>query len=145
MTLEKWIAIAGLGLFVMFVGEMISIYHFMLTPDDSEFNFVFEPDPKILQFISIGIAPASIMSAVAFIMSKRYGSKPIGSMIVIGGIVLFIGMAYCYSLIDQLDEIYITDAVQITPPLFMGISIPVMVFGGLLFRIRKRRSKKDLL
>jgi len=29
MSLEKWAAIASVGLFAMFVGEIISIYHFM--------------------------------------------------------------------------------------------------------------------
>lgn len=147
MAMEKWIAIASLGLFAMFAGEMISIYHFMQdAPEDLEFGFVFEADPKILQFISIGVAPASIMAAVAFIMSRRYGSKQIGTLIIIGGVILLVGMTYCMTLIDTVDDAYITDAVKFTPPLFIIISLPVMAFGGLLLRkIDRKKPKKDYL
>jgi hypothetical protein len=121
MSLEKWAAIASIGLFAMFVGEMITIYN----------------------FISIGIAPASILAALSFILSKRYGSKQIGSMILGGGIILLIGMTYCYTLLDNLIVSYLTDVVKITPPLFMGISIPVMTVGIFLIKTNKKRPKKE--
>lgn len=144
MSLEKWTAIASVGLFAMFVGEMISIYNFMTdVPANFEFGVEFEPSPKILQFISIGVAPASILTGLSFILSKRYGSKQIGSMILGGGIILLIGMAYCYTLLDDLVDSYVTDAVVITPPLFMGISIPVMIVGIILIKTNKKRPKKE--
>ena len=144
MTLEKWAAIASVGLYVMFVGEIISVYHFMIDiPTNFEFGVSFEPSPKILQFISIGVAPASILAALSFILSKRYGSKQIGFMILSGGIILFIGMTYCYTLLDKLAASYVVDVVVITPPLFMGISIPVMIVGLILIKTNKKRPKKE--
>jgi hypothetical protein len=144
MSLEKWVAIASVGLYAMFVGEIISIYHFMTDiPANFEFGVAFDPSPKILQFISIGVAPASVLSALSFILSRRYGSKQIGSMILGGGIILLIGMAYCYTLLDDLVNSYVTDAVIITPPLFMGISIPIMIVGIILIKTNKKRPKKE--
>ena len=144
MSLEKWAAIASVGLFAMFVGEMISIYNFMTDiPTNLEFAVAFEPSPKILQFISIGVAPASILAGLSFILSKRYGSKQIGAMILGGGIILLIGMAYCYTLLDKLVDSYVVDSVVITPPLFMGISIPVMIVGIILIKTNKKRPKKE--
>lgn len=144
MSLEKWVAIASIGLFAMFVGEMISIYNFMTDiPANFEFGVAFEPGPKILQFISIGVAPASVLAGLSFILSKRYGSIQIGSMIFAGGLILLIGMAYCYTLLDDLVESYVTDAVIITPPLFMGISIPIMIVGIILIKTNKKRPKKE--
>ena len=144
MSLEKWVAIASVGLFAMFVGEMISIYNFMTDiPANFEFGVAFEPSPKILQFISIGVAPASILAGLSFILSKRYGSKQIGTMILGGGIILLIGMAYCYTLLDKLVDSYVIDSVVITPPLFMGISIPVMIVGIILIKTNKKRPKKE--
>ena len=76
MAIEKWLAVTSLGLFVMFAGEMISIYYFMTdVPEEIEFAITFDADPKIFQFISIGAAPAGILAAVPYIMSRRYGSK----------------------------------------------------------------------
>ena len=144
MALEKWVAIASVGLYVMFVGEIISEFNFMTDiPANFEFGTSFEPSPKILQFISIGVAPASVLSGLAFILSRRYGSKQIGSMILSGGIILLIGMAYCYSLLDKIPDSYMVDAVIITPPLFMGVSIPVMIVGLILIKTNKKRPKKE--
>ena len=144
MAIEKWAAVASIGLFAMFSGEMISIYSFMTNvPSDFEFGMVFEANPKILQFISIGVAPASILAALSFLMSRRYGSKPIGLMILGGGIIMLSGMAVCYSLLDQIAEQYLTDSVKLIPLLFMILSVPVMIVGGILLKTKKKRPKKE--
>ena len=144
MALEKWLAATSVGLFAMFVGEMLSIYNFMIdVPEDFEFAGAFAADPKILQFVSIGVAPAGVLAGVAFIMSKHYGSKPIGILIIAGGIILLVGMLACYSLIEKIDETYVTDAVLYVPLLFMVLSIPVMLFGAYLIKHKKKRPKKE--
>lgn len=144
MAMEKWIAAASLGLFAVFSGEMASIYNYMLqAPEDKEFGIVFEPDPKILQFISIGAAPGSVMAAVSFILTRRYGSRQVGGMIVGGGVALLGGMLYCYMIGGSIHPVYVTTATELSPTLFMVVSVPVMIFGALLFRTKQRRSKKD--
>lgn len=140
MGIEKYIAVASLGLFIMFVGEIITLYDFMIEPPREV-----EPEPKILQFISIGVAPACVLAGTAFIMSKRYGSKSIGLMIISSGIILLIGMIVAQSLIDKIEPDYVINTVLITPPLFMGVSIPVIIFGIILFRINKQKPKKEYL
>jgi len=139
MGIEKYIAAASLGLFIMFVGEVISVFNFMIIGADYDI----EPDPKLYQFISIGVAPAGIMAGVSFIMSKRYGSKQIGSMIITGGAILLVGMIISFSMIDAMPEKYKTQTVLIIPPLFIAVSIPVMIVGGILFKIKKKRPKKE--
>ena len=144
MAIEKWAAIASIGLFAMFSGEMISIYYFMTNvPGDFEFGMAFEANPKILQFISIGVAPAIIMAAVSFIMSKRYGSKLIGTMIIAGGIILLGGMGYAHSLIEGINSEYTSDLIPILTPLFMLVSIPIIFVGTQLLKVKKRKTKKD--
>jgi len=144
MAIEKWLAVTSLGLFAMFAGEMISIYYFMTdVPEAIEFSITFDADPKIFQFISIGVAPAGILAAVPFIMTRRYGSRPVGGLIVAGGIIMLIGMFVSYSLIDKIDDIYITDVVTYSPILFMILSIPVIVVGAYLTKEKKRRPKKE--
>ena len=137
MAVEKYLAGTSLGLFIMFVAEIITLFYFLIDPKD-----IIEPNSYILQFISIGVAPACILAAVAFIMSKRYGSKLIGSLIIAGGVTMLIGMLYSNTLIDQIQPELQVSGVIITPPLFMIISIPVMIFGALLFRIREKKPKK---
>jgi len=132
-----YIAMAGIGLYAIFVGEIISIFHFM-----SEQTFeTFEPESKILQFISIGVAPAVIMSGTSYMLARRFGSKQIGWLIITGGIVLLVGMSCAYTMLGSIDKEYQAFTVIITPPLFIVVSIPVMIVGTLLFRIKKRPKR----
>ena len=129
-----YIAMAGIGLYAIFVAEIISIFHFM-----SEQTFeTFEPASKMLQFISIGAAPAVIMSGTSYLIARKFGSKQIGWLVIAGGIVLLVGMSYAYTMLDSIDKDYQVFTVIITPPLFIVVSIPVMIVGALLFRIEKR-------
>lgn len=144
MGIEKWVAGVSLALFFMFIGEMITIYVFMTdVPEDFEFGLSFDADPKVLQFISIGAAPASVMAGLSYLMARRYGSKPIGYLIIAGGVVMILGMAYCYYLVDKIAEPYISDTVTYTPIVFMILSIPVMLVGASLLKIKKKRPQKE--
>jgi len=138
MQYGAYIAMAGIGLYAMFVGEIISVFYFMSDPTLTEF---FEPVSKILQFISIGVAPGVIMTGTSYMIARKFGSKQIGWLVIIGGIVLLVGMAYAYTMLDSIDKDYQMFTVNIVPPLFMVISIPIILVGGLLFRIKKRSRK----
>jgi len=132
-----YIAMAGIGLYAIFVGEIISIFHFM-----SEQTFeTFEPASKMLQFISIGVAPAVIMSGTSYLIARKYGSKQIGWLVIAGGIVLIIGMSCAYTMLDSIDKDYQVFTVIITPPLFIVVSIPVMIVGALLLKTKKRLKR----
>ena len=132
-----YIAMAGIGLYAIFVGEIISIFHFM-----SEQTFeTFEPASKMLQFISIGAAPAVIMSGTSYLIARKYGSKQIGWLVIAGGIVLLIGMSCAYTMLDSIDKDYQAFTVIITPPLFIVVSIPVMIVGALLLKTKKRLKR----
>ena len=131
-----YIAMAGIGLYAMFVGEIISIFNFMNDPE-----IVIEPASKILQFISIGVAPGVIMSGTSYMIARKFGSKQIGWLVIVGGVVLLVGMLYAYTMLDSIDKDHQVFTVMITPPLFMLVSIPVIVVGALLFRLKKRPKR----
>jgi len=131
-----YIGMAGIGLYAMFVGEIISIFNFMNNPE-----IAIEPAAKILQFISIGVAPGVIMSGTTYMIGRKFGSKQLGWLVIAGGIVLLVGMSYAYTMLDNIDKEYQVFTVMITPPLFMLVSIPVMVVGALLFRLKKRPKR----
>ena len=132
-----YIAMAGIGLYAIFVGEIISIFHFM----GGQTFATFEPASKMLQFISIGAAPAVIMSGTSYMIARKFGSKQMGWLVIAGGIVLLVGMSYAYTMLGSIHEDYQVFTVMITPPLFMLVSIPIMVVGALLFRLKKRPKR----
>ena len=131
-----YIAMAGIGLYAMFVGEIISIFNYMSNPE-----IAIEPASKVLQFISIGVAPGVIMSGASYMIARKFGSKQIGWLVIAGGIVLLVGMLYAYTMLDGIPKDYQVFTVMITPPLFILVSIPIMVVGALLFRLKKRPKK----
>ena len=141
-----YIAMAGIGLYAIFVGEMISIFNYMLEPSGEALldDFIkpqIEPSGKILQFISIGVAPGLVMSATSYMLARKFGSKQIGWLIIAGGLVLLIGMFYANTMIDGIEKDLRVFTVTVTPPLFMAVSIPMMIVGALLFRLKKRPKR----
>ena len=56
---------------------------------------------------------------------------------------MLVGMVYAYSLLDYIEPDYLVEAVRITPLIFMIVSIPVMIIGGMLLKEKKRRPKKE--
>jgi hypothetical protein len=137
MAIEKWVAAASLGLFIMFVAEILTVFNYLINPSQE-----IQPGGKILQYISIGVAPAVILAGTAFLLSRRYGSRSIAAMIIAGGAILLVGMYYANTLLLQISKSYLVTEVTITPPLFMAISIPVMIVGAILFRIKPKPKKQ---
>ena len=144
MALEKYMAIAGLALSIFFVAEVLTLFNFMIDPADNH-SFGFEAAPKLFQFISLSIAPAGIMYGVSFVLSKRYGSKFNGMLIILGGAIILVGMLYANTMIEDLKPELVDFATEITPVLFMGVSIPIIIFGARLLKTRPRNPKKEYL
>ena len=81
------------------------------------------------------------MSGTSYMIARKFGSKQIGWLVIAGGIVLLVGMSYAYMMLDSIDKDYHVFTVVITPPLFIVVSISVIIVGALLFRIKKRSRK----
>ena len=144
MALEKYLAIAGLALSVFFVAEIITVFNFMINPSDSA-EFGFEAAPKIFQFISLSIAPAGIVFGVSFVLSKRYGSKLNGILMITAGVIVLVGMILAYTMIEHIQEKLLDNSVEATPIIFMVVSIPIIFFGTKLLKTRPRKPKKNYL
>jgi len=144
MALEKYLAGAGLALSVFFVAEIITLFNFMANPSGN-LEFGFEAAPKIFQFISLSIAPATIVFGVSFVLSKRYGSKLNGILMITAGVIILVGMILAYTMIEHIQEKLIDTSVEATPVIFMTVSIPIIFFGIRLLKTRSRKPKKNYL
>jgi len=136
MAIEKWVGLASLALFAMFVAEILTIFNYLSNPTQEV-----QPGGKILQYISIGVAPAVVLAGTTYLLSRRFGSRLIGSMIISGGAILLAGMYIGNNMIQNIPIQYQVTEVLVTPPLFMAVSIPVMIVGGLLFRLKPKPKK----
>ena len=136
MAIEKYIALASLGLMVMFCGEIFVFYHYLISP-----KIEVDPDSQILMYISIGVAPALSLVGTVFAMSVRYGSKQAGAVIIGSGVALLVGMVISNMLVPQIDKNYQVYTVQVVPKIFMAVSVAVMASGALLFRTKIRPKR----
>lgn len=125
MAIEKYIAIASLGLFAMFGAEINVFYAYLINPVAEV-----DPKPKVLMYISIGVAPAMSIAGTTFLMSKRYGSRQVGAIIMVGGLVLLTSMYYANTLIPKIDKNYLVYTVGVVPQLFMIVSLPIIGIGA---------------
>ena len=116
----------------------------MIDPADND-SFGFEAAPKLFQFISLSIAPATIMMGVSFHLSKRYGSRFNGMLIILSGIIVLVGMVYAYTMIEDLKPDLVDSAVEITPLIFICVSFPIIIIGSRLLKTRPRKPKKNYL
>jgi hypothetical protein len=138
VAIEKWVAAASLGMFIMFVAELASISIFLKHP-----SYDIDPSSQMREFISISGAPALILAGSSFLLARRYGSRLCGSLIIAGGIVTIVGMYYVSTmLVPNIPPVYLVSELSITPTLFMVISIPVIIIGSLLFK-SKPKPKRD--
>lgn len=139
MAVEQWVAAASLGMFVLFAAQVIGINNFLKNP-----TYDIDPSSMMREFLSISGGPAMILAGSSYLLARRYGSRLCGSLIMSGGIALMAGMYYANTLIQHIPAAYVTQEIQYIPTIFMGVSIPVMIVGGLLFRL-KPRPKRDYI
>jgi len=137
VAIEKWISIASLGLFIMFVAQMVSISVYLTHPSHD-----IDPSSQIKEFISISVAPALILAGSSYVMGKRYGSRLAGLFIISGGMITIFGMYYVTILIQQIPDAYLVPELTVGPFVFIVISIPVIAIGSLLLRL-KPMPKRD--
>lgn len=137
MAVEQWIAAASLAMFVLFSAQVVGMENFLKNP-----SYDIDPSSMMREFLSISGGPALILAGSSFLLAKRYGSRLCGSLIVAGGIVMLLSMNYASTITPHISPAFVTQEIQLVPPIFMGVSIPVMIVGGMLFRL-KPKPKRD--
>ena len=85
------------------------------------------------------------MMGVSFFLSKRYGSRFNGMLIILSGVIVLVGMLYANTMLEDLKPELVDFATEITPVLFMGVSIPIIIVGVRLLKTRPRNPKKSFL
>ncbi|MDE1724682.1 MAG: hypothetical protein KGH76_02135 [Thaumarchaeota archaeon] len=137
MAIEKWVAAASLGLFVMFVAQMISICVYLSNPSHD-----IDASSQIKEFISISVAPALVLAGSSFILARRYGSRLSGFFLISGGMITIMGMYYVGTLIPKIIPAYVVPELTFSPIVFTATSVPVIILGAMLFRV-KPMPKRD--
>ena len=129
VNLETSVSLASLGLIVMFVLIMYSFISFLIGPKSQGPDIVVQPEGVLIQVVSISAAPGIILAGVTFGLVRYYGSRKIGAIISICGIVLIIGNILILSMIPKIPQILFVPGII---PLTYGLiaaGIGIIILG----------------
>ena len=140
VKLETAVALAGLGLIVMFVLLMYSFLSFLIGPKFQGPDIVVQPEGVLIQVVSISAAPGIILSAVAYSLVKNYGSKKIGIILCVTGTVLIIGIILIHNLIPKIPQIVFIPAIIPMIYAFLAAGIGIIIIGIIAFMREGKRN-----
>lgn len=141
INLETALALASLGLIVMFVLLLYSFLYFLIGP--KALGIVVQPEGVIIQIVSISAAPGIVLAGITYGLVKSYGSKIIGLILCASGIVLLIGIIIAQRMIAKIPEsLYIPGIVPGTYAILVaGIGIIII---GIFTYMREGKRKPPI-
>lgn len=143
MKLETWVAVASLGLSVMFVSLVLSFYNFLIGPEGEGPERVVDPGGLLIQQVSISAAPSIILGVFSFMMAKGTGNKQAGMFLIGAGVIMIAGMAYATTFLPLIKSEFIVGGVGIVPYPFMAAGAGVAGLGGYLASKKTRATHLD--
>lgn len=132
VNLETSVSLASLGLIVMFVLIMYSFISFLIGPKSQGPDIVVQPEGVLIQVVSISAAPGIILAGVTFGLVRYYGSRKIGTIISICGIVLIIGNILILSMIPKIPQILFVPGIIPLTYVLIAAGIGIIILGAIV-------------
>jgi hypothetical protein len=143
VKLETSLSLASLGLIVMFVLLMYSFISFLIGPQSQGPDIVVQPEGVLIQIVSISAAPGIILAGITYGLIKNYGSRKIGIILCISGIVLIVGNILVQDMISKIPQIlFVPGMVPLTYAL-LAAGIGIVVIGIIVF-MREGKIKRPI-
>jgi hypothetical protein len=140
VTLETAVSLASLGLIVMFVLLMYSFVSFLIGPQSQGPNIVVQPEGVIIQIVSISAAPGVILAGITYGFVRNYGSKKIGIIHCVSGIVLIIGIILIEKMIPKIPDMLFIPAIIPITYAFLAAGIGIIIIGVITFMTEGKRK-----
>ena len=133
VKLETSVSLASLGLVIMFVLLMYSFISFLIGPQSQGPDIVVQPEGVLIQVVSISAAPGIILAGITYGLVKNYGSRKIGIILCISGIVLIIGNILVHDMISKIPQILFVPGIVPLAYALLAAGIGIVVMGIIVF------------
>jgi hypothetical protein len=143
VKLETSVSLASLGLIVMFVLLLYSFISFLIGPQSQGPDIVVQPEGVLIQIVSISAAPGIILAGVTYGLIKNYGSRKIGIILCISGIVLIIGNILVQDMISKIPQILFVPGIVPLTYALLAAGIGIVVIGIIVF-MREGKIKRPI-
>jgi bacteriorhodopsin len=150
VKLESAVSLASLGLIVMFILLLFSFVSCLIDPDSQCQERVVVPQSVLITIISISAAPGIILAGITYGLIKNYGSKKIGIVLCVSGIVLLIGIILIHNMIPKIPQTLFASTidqtvfVSIMAPLtwiFLAAGIGIIIIGIIAYMREGKRER----
>lgn len=141
VKLETSVSLASVALIVMFVLLMYSFVSFLIGPQSQGPDIVVQPEGVLIQVVSISAAPGIILAGITFGLVRYYGSRKIGIILCISGIVLIIGNVLILNMIPRIPQILFVPGIM---PLTYGLlaaGVGIIILG-IIVMMREGKIKR---
>jgi len=143
VKLETSVSLASLGLIVMFELLMYSFISFLVGPQSQGPDIVVQPEGVLIQIVSISAAPGIILAGITYGLIKNYGSRKIGIILCISGIVLIIGNILVQDMISKIPQILFVPGIVPLTYALLAAGIGIVVIGIIVF-MREGKIKRPI-
>lgn len=150
VKLESAVGFASLGLIVMFILLLFSFVSCLIDPDSQCQERVVVPQSVLITIISISAAPGIILAGITYGLIKNYGSKKIGIVLCVSGIVLLIGIILIHNMLPKIPQTLFASTidqtvfVSIMAPLtwiFLAAGIGIIIIGIIAYMKEGKRER----
>jgi hypothetical protein len=141
VSLETAVSLASLGLIVMSVLLLYSFVSFLIGPDSQGPDVVVQPEGVLIQIVSISSAPGIILAGVTYGLVKNYGSRKIGIILCISGIVLITGNIVVQDMIPKIPQELLVPGIVLLTYALLAAGIGIVVIGIIVF-MREGKIKR---
>jgi hypothetical protein len=143
VKLETSVSLASLGLIIMFVLLLYSFISFLIGPQSQGPDIVVQPEGVLIQIVSISAAPGIILAGVTYGLIKNYGSRKIGIILCISGIVLIIGNTIVQDEISKIPQILFVPGIVPLTYALLAAGIGIVIIGIIVF-MREGKIKRPI-
>ena len=126
----------------MFVLLIISFYNVLIGNEGQGPERYVDVRGVVVKTLSISGVPSIILAGISFGLSKNYGSRLVGLVLALSGVVLIIGMVISLSMSSRITAEFFHPLIVLVPYTFIVGGIAIFIIGSIVYLKTKKGIKK---
>lgn len=135
-------SITSLGLAIMFVLLIISFYNVLIGTEGQGPDRYVDVRGVVVKTLSISGVPSIILAGISFGLSKNYGSRLVGLLLALTGVVLIIGMVIALSMSPMIIDEFFHPLIVLVPYTFIAVGFAIFIIGFIFYLKSKKKNNK---
>jgi len=136
------LSITSLGLAIMFVLLIISFYNVLIGTEGQGPERYVDVRGVVVKTLSISGVPSIILAGISFGLSKNYGSRLVGLVLALTGVVLIIGMVIALSKSLMITDEFFHPLIVLVPYTFIAVGFAIFIIGFIFYLKSKKKNNK---